>query len=34
MNLKEGKTNFIGGNRSLNDFLKDINKYNVLSHTE
>jgi len=34
MNLKEGKTNFISGNRSLNDFLKDINKYNVLSHTE
>ena len=34
MNLKEGKTNFISGNRSLNTYLKEINQYKVLTSTE
>ena len=34
MNLKEGKTNFISGNRSLNTYLKEINQYKVLTNAE
>ena len=34
MNLKEGKTNFISGNRSLNTYLKEINQYKVLTNDE
>ena len=34
MNLKEKKTSFISGNRSLNVYLKEINKYKVLTAAE
>ena len=34
MNLKEGKTNFISGNRSLNTYLKELTQYKVLTNDE
>lgn len=34
MNLKEKRTNFINADRAISGFLKDINKYKVLSQSE